>query len=207
MSAQALDRRNISPQTLEKLRATVIQLFSQGLFHKVGIRDIAKQAEVGPQTIYKYFGNKDELIFACIKPDLEALTEELQRAVEDAGTQALDQFRAFLFAFVGYYLRNRRIAEIVYFTIPARQWVANPEFTQDGMMNLLEQVLELGQSQGSVRADASAKELVDLMAGAFSRYIMRKLTELQMQDADQECEHLLRLALPLVQQSPVKTGT
>ena len=68
---KVVDKRTLAPEALENLRKTVIELFANGLFHEVGIREIASKAKVSPQTIYKYFGNKDELIFACIEPDLK----------------------------------------------------------------------------------------------------------------------------------------
>ena len=191
------DRRNISTDTLEKLRTTVIDLFSQGLFHKVGIREIAKQAKVGPQTIYKYFGNKDELIFACIRPDLAKLNHTLEQAREDGGSDALQQLKQMIAAFVGYYLSHRRLAEIVYLTIPARQWVIDPEFTQHETLNHFIEVMRLGQDQGCIRTDAHAEELVDLMAGAFARYITRKLSSTEPLNIDAECAHIYALAEPL----------
>lgn len=201
MTDTTTDRRNISTDTLEKLRTTVIDLFSQGLFHKVGIREIAKQAQVGPQTIYKYFGNKDELIFACIRPELAKLNETLKQARDEGGNNALDQLRQMIAAFVGYYLSHRRLAEIVYLTIPARQWVVDPEFTQHETLNYFIDVMRQGQDQGCIRTDARAEELVDLMAGGFARYITRKLSSPDPLNIDAECAHIYALAEPLFKSS------
>ncbi|MGH1372178.1 MAG: TetR/AcrR family transcriptional regulator [Cellvibrionaceae bacterium] len=197
------DRRNISSDTLEKLRSTVIDLFSKGLFHKVGIREIAKQAQVGPQTIYKYFGNKDQLIFACIRPELARLNETLKHTSDDTPGTALDTLKALISTFVGYYLRNRRLAEIVYMTIPARQWVIDPEFAQHETLSYFAQALKQGQTEGSIRTDANPEELLDLMAGAFGRYITRKITNPEPINIDAECAHLYALAEPMFVAPPV----
>ena len=201
MTDTTTDRRNISTDTLEKLRTTVIDLFSQGLFHKVGIREIAKQAQVGPQTIYKYFGNKDELIFACIRPELAKLNETLKQARDEGGNNALDQLRQMIAAFVGYYLSHRRLAEIVYLTIPTRQWVVDPEFTQHETLSYFTEVMKQGQEQGCIRTDARPEELVDLMAGGFARYITRKLSSTDPLNIDAECAHIYALAEPLFKAS------
>lgn len=191
------DRRNISSDTLEKLRSTVIDLFSQGLFHKIGIREIAKQAQVGPQTIYKYFGNKDQLIFACIRPELARLNDALKIAVEETQGDSLDTLKALISTFVGYYLRHQRLAEIVYMTIPARQWVVDPEFTQHETLNYFVQTLRKGQAEGTIRTDANPEELLDLMAGGFGRYITRKISNPDPINVDAECAHLYALAEPM----------
>lgn len=198
------DRRNISSDTLEKLRSTVIDLFSQGLFHKVGIREIAKQAQVGPQTIYKYFGNKDQLIFACIRPELARLNDALKITANNTQGNSLDTLKALISAFVGYYLRHRRLAEIVYMTIPARQWVIDPEFTQHETLNYFVQALRKGQTEGTIRTDANPEELLDLMAGGFGRYITRKISNPDPINVDAECAHLYALAEPMFVAQPTQ---
>ncbi len=199
MTEITTDRRNISHETLEKLRSTVIDLFSQWLFHKVGIREIAKQAQVGPQTIYKYFGNKDELIFACIRPELKQLNEALKHTLETSSGTALETLKELMATFVGYYLRHRRLAEIVYMTIPTRQWVIDPGFTQYETLSYFVEVSKQGQSEGCIRNDAQAEDLIELMAGAFGRYITRKIstTDADSIDIDAECAHLYALSEPL----------
>ncbi|GAB3097664.1 TetR/AcrR family transcriptional regulator [Aestuariicella hydrocarbonica] len=195
------DRRTISPEMLEKLRVTVIEFFSQGLFHQVGIRDIAKKAGVGPQTIYKYFGNKDSLIFACILPDLAHLEEEVRQKIDQTSGNALDQLDTFLTTVVSFYLAHPQLAEIVFLSITARQRTIDPQFSERYLVKLLEDILAQGQQQGCVRADASVMDLHDTLSGAFSQYITRKLTEpssLKTMDIAAECQRLIRLTRPLI---------
>lgn len=198
MSTPKQDRRNISPKMLEKLRNTVIELFSQGLFHKVGIRDIAKQAGVGPQTIYKYFGNKDTLIFACITPELTELEQSIRAQVEQHSGNALVQLNAFITTFVSFYLTHRELAEIVFLTIPARQRMTDPVFSDRYLVKLLEEILYEGQKQGCIRKDVPAFDLHDTLFGAFTQYIIRKLYQPPVNDVPAECERLTRLINPLI---------
>ena len=58
------DGRLIKPETLTLLRNTILECFAQGQFHQVGIREICQKARVSPQTVYKYFGNKEGLFTA-----------------------------------------------------------------------------------------------------------------------------------------------
>ncbi|WP_439134981.1 TetR/AcrR family transcriptional regulator [Pseudomaricurvus sp.] len=198
MSTTKQDRRNISPETLELLRSTVIELFSQGLFHKVGIRDIAKQAGVGPQTIYKYFGNKDSLIFACITPELAELEHSIQAGVENSAGNAREKLNIFVTTFVSFYLSHRELAEIVFLTIPARQRITDPVFSDRYLVKLLEELLYEGQKQGCIRKDVAAFDLHDALQGAFTQYIIRKLFQSPVDDIPAECERLNRLIQPLI---------
>lgn len=191
------DRRTISPATWERLRKAVIELFASGLFHEVGIRDIASRAGVGPQTIYKYFGSKEELIFRCCQPELDRLSDEIERRDAALGSDVAARLTAFVDTFVGFYCRHREIAEIVYLNLPLRSLVANPEFAQRRQLATLERILREGQRQGLIRRDVASDLLVDLLAGAIGRYFVRLLTRREKVDADAEPERVRRLLAPL----------
>ena len=170
------DGRLISTEHLEKLRGTVIELFAAGSFQSVGMRDIARRAGVGPATIYKYFGSKDELIFACIQPEMQQLGQRLlavSEARRDAPTRS--RFEGFAEEFVSFYAEHRQIGEIVYLTIPARNWVENRAFIQTQQLGVGAEILRDGQARGEVRTDVPPELLIELMAGAVHRYMMRML--------------------------------
>ncbi len=191
------DRRTISPATWERLRKAVIELFAAGLFHEVGIRDIASRAGVGLQTIYKYFGSKEELIFRCCQPELDRLSDEIERLDASSGPDAGNRLVAFVDAFVGFYCRHREIAEIVYLNLPLRSLVANPEFAQRRQLATLAKILRDGQEQGLIRKDLAPDLLVDLLAGAAGRYFVRLLTQRAPLDPDAEPARVRALLAPL----------
>lgn len=194
------DGRFIAPDSLERLRTTVIALFAAGTFRTVGMREIARQAGVGPATIYKYFGSKDELIFACIQPELLALGQQLRDATEQTRDLPTRQrFLAFGHAFVGFYLTHRQIGEVVYLTIPARNWIDNDAFVQTQQLALGAQILHEGQQRGEVRGDVPAPLLIELVAGATHRYLMRLLSTSEHHDPHEHAERLFRICWPMLQ--------
>lgn len=170
------DKRKISPESLEKLRKTVIELFAEGLFHQIGLREIAKRAGVGLQTIYKYFGNKDELIIAAIEQDLDELTLRMSEAAQQsAGLSVKQQFYAVGHEFFDFYLSNRHIALIVFMNVPHRYWVVNPKFIQNDQLVIMENIVRAGQQSGEVRNDCDANLLVQMVAGAINRLMVNIL--------------------------------
>lgn len=197
-SINPADGRQIGAKTWEKLRRTVIDSFAAGLFHEVGIRDIAKQAGVGPQTIYKYFGSKEELIFRSCEPELQQLTKQLEQAVENAAGDIEAQFAAFNETFVEFYIEHRQIAQIIYMNIPMRNLVANPEYMQHEQMGILGDLLNRGQQQGLVRSDADAQVLVNLLSGALGRYLVSRLMSDEDLVPQQEASTVRQLLWPLV---------
>ena len=160
---------------------------------------IARGAGVGPATIYKYFGSKDELIFACVQPEVR----ELGRRLTDVGTTTAAQhtherLQAFSRTFIGFYLTHRQIGEVVYLTIPARNWVEDANFIQTQQLAVGVEILQQGQERGEVRDDVSAVLLLELMAGAMHRYMMRLLLAGGEADSNAHADLLLSVFWPML---------
>jgi AcrR family transcriptional regulator len=172
--ASSRDGRLISPESLERLRETVIELFAAGSFDAVGMRAIASQAGVGPATIYKYFGTKEELIFACIQPEITELGRRLVVASQTCSeAHTRERFGRFADTLIGFYIEHRQVGEIVYLTISARNWIENTRFIQTQQLGVGAEILRQGQARGEVRGDVPPELLVELLAGAVHRYMMR----------------------------------
>ena len=69
---------------------TALMLFSEKGYHKVSMQQIAKQAEFGVGTIYKFFANKQDLYRLLIMET----AEKWQRAVFQVLEQEPNPFRA-----------------------------------------------------------------------------------------------------------------
>ena len=198
-AVKSSDKRVLAPEALEELRITVIDLFSNGMFHEVGIREIARKAKVSPQTIYKYFGNKDELIFACIEPQLKEMLEMLQATVaanKSAGIAT--QIDVFCQAYVGYFLEHRAFAEIVFINIPLRKWQSDPHFVQYQHLGIMLELLQEGQQAGVIRQDVPVEELLIVLSGAAYRYMVYALSCDLGNDPAAVGERLNKLLSPLI---------
>lgn len=171
------DGRVIRPEALARLRRTIVEHFSRAQYHEVGIRDICRQGGVSPQTVYKYFGSKEELLLACVEEDLARVGEE---AVAAAAARAGD-LRAMLeaafetvFAFYG---ENAAIARIVFLNLPTLYWVRGRSAGHARFYEGVEALIREGRRSGEVRADAPVEVLRDWVAGGANRLLVRWLTE------------------------------
>src|SRR3989344_9496980 len=63
--------------TLARIEKAVLTLFSTRDFHEVTLLDVAKEAHVSLQTIYKYFGSKEVLVYAMLDVMLGRLAERM----------------------------------------------------------------------------------------------------------------------------------
>ncbi|AFK62769.1 TetR family transcriptional regulator [Advenella kashmirensis WT001] len=65
-----------------RLDSVVLEIFSSTDFHCVDMRSIARQASMSFATIYRYFQNKEKLLFWFIARWLEPLNQAAQDVLE-----------------------------------------------------------------------------------------------------------------------------
>lgn len=172
----ASDQRYIKPEALEKLRATIVKLFAEGQFHEVGMRAICTQAKVSPQTVYKYFGNKDQLLLACMENNLQELVSVCVAASKDEPDtfKALEKFSNALF---NYYSENAFIARIIYLNIPTVYWTTQSSPAREALAQELAKLILKGQQENRIKHTGSLDLVVDIITGAGNRIITRWLAE------------------------------
>ncbi|KZK88594.1 HTH-type transcriptional regulator BetI [Pseudovibrio sp. Ad46] len=169
-----VDRRTIKPEALETLRRTILEIFSSGMYQDVGIRQICQEARVSPQTVYKYFGNKEEMLYACIKGDLENLYAEAMQAAR-AADNTVDKCLVFLDIWCEFYFANPSIARIVFLNIPQAYWLGQTQFTHVALHDETTRTIAHGQSEGLVWDEASAELLGQVIMGMAHRLLTRWL--------------------------------
>lgn len=74
------ERKNLHQRA--EILQTALRLFSEKGYHNVSMHDIAKEAEFGMGTLYKYFNNKEELYKALINEAAEKWRHALIQALE-----------------------------------------------------------------------------------------------------------------------------
>lgn len=172
--ADVADRRLMSEEALERLRHVLIQLFSQDLFHQVGIRDICNQAKVSPKTVYKYFGNKEQLLEACVEQDLQLLYAMTQEQINAAAT-IKEKMRAQIHTILEFYGQRREVARMVFLNIPVLYWLRSGSKAHAAHRRLGVGVYREGVDAGELRADLEPMVINELIAGGVNRVISRWL--------------------------------
>jgi len=96
MTARPPLRERKQQRAREQIVEAAFALFAERGFAEVTVSDIAERAEVGRTTFFRYFGDKQEVVFANEQELLNQLTER-QRALPDGAPQdittALGQVR------------------------------------------------------------------------------------------------------------------
>jgi AcrR family transcriptional regulator len=166
----------LAPATRQRLARAVLRTFSDEDFHAADMRSIAQEAGVSFATIYKYFGDKEGLLFEFVGQWLGELagkvTEDLQ------GLEApREKLRKVLFAHLDYYERHPAVGQIVFLTVPGKTWMKSSSFEQRTLTTLLLSVVRDARQLRIIDATVPAHLVLDLLFSmihrAFTMWIYR----------------------------------
>lgn len=68
--------------------ASAVRLFNAKGFHATSLDDVAEDLKVTKPTIYHYFGNKDDILFECVRSGLAAILDQTAHVAAQGGSGA-----------------------------------------------------------------------------------------------------------------------
>lgn len=160
----------IDPDTRRRIEAAVLQLFSRQQFHRVKLIDVASTAQVSLQTIYKYYGGKETLLFSSLDSWLNELAGRMidhLRGIENYK----DRLRKVLWLMLDYFENNPRVAQIIMSSVYLNTWRQDDTFRQPELMSVFLKVLNEGREQGVFSDEVEEKDLLDFFLGVATRKI------------------------------------
>jgi AcrR family transcriptional regulator len=123
--------------------------------------EIAKQAEVGAGTLYRHFPNRDDLIEAVYKSEVEKIAAAGRRLAEDKAP--LEALRAWMLMFVDHIAAKLIIAPAL------NSIVGGPGRLYEGSRGQVQEVVELlvkrAVKSGEMRKDVDAFDLMRALIG------------------------------------------
>ena len=172
------EKRSSPPSTARKLRADaqrnrerlleIARLAFARHGAEASLDDIARQAEVGPGTLYRHFPTRDALIEAVYRSEVEKLTAAGRRFA--ATMSPLEALRAWMLLFIDHVAGKKLI-------LPAMDTVAG------GSMRLIEgarglihgiflTLIQRAIDSGELRADTDPDDFVRALVGVFHTMAM-----------------------------------
>lgn len=89
------DREEERARKREALLVAAVRMFNERGFHATSLDDVAASVGVTKPVIYHYLGNKDQVLFECVRIGLAQLSEAAEAARAQPGT-GLDRLKLFL---------------------------------------------------------------------------------------------------------------
>lgn len=164
----------------KRIEDAVLGLFSEREFHRVGLGEIASAANVSLQTIYKYYGSKEALLYSCLETWLGILATRMVDHLQGIETYQ-DKLRKVFWVVLDFFDRHPKVAQLIMSSVYLNTWVRDQTFRQPQLMGGLMHTLAEGRAQGILTDEVDEKILLDYFLGIMERlvhmHILRGETE------------------------------
>jgi TetR/AcrR family fatty acid metabolism transcriptional regulator len=156
----------------DRILDAAVKIFADQDFFQSTISQIAREAGVADGTIYLYFKNKDDILIQFFRHKTKQVFERFREAV-DQGNDAIEKLRNLLQSHLAEFQSDRNLA-VVYQTETHRinRLAEEPIKEMSKMyLDLVTEIIEQGQEEGSVRKDLYSWLVKRFIIGAVDEVI------------------------------------
>lgn len=168
--APPLDRAQIDPATRVRIEQAVLDIFSEREFHRVGLIEVARGANVSLQTIYKYYGSKEALLFPCLDAWMSRLAlrmvDHLQ-GIEDYK----ERFRKVFWVTLDFFEKNPKVAQLIMSSVYVNTWRKQDNYENPLLFGTFIRVLGEGRAKSVLNDEVDEKILLDYILGVIARLV------------------------------------
>lgn len=154
--AASSERREREKQELRQAILDAAQeLFLAHGYEGLSMRLVAERIGYSPTTIYLYFADKDDLLFAVMDHAYDRFTGDLERAFA-ATEEPLARLRALARAYLSFAQQNREAYQMIFMQRPdfLLKWKAGTRQPRAASLAILQRAIEQAQAAGAIRAGA-----------------------------------------------------
>lgn len=160
----------LDADTRTRIQQAVLDIFSQREFHRVSLIEIARGANVSLQTIYKYYGSKEALLFSCLDHWLDVLAERMLdhlQGIEDYK----ERLRKVFWVALDFFERNPKLVQLEMSSVYVNTWRKQGNFENPVLFGTFIKVLKEGRERGVLSDQVDEKILLDYIFGVLFRLV------------------------------------
>jgi len=149
-----------------------VRVFARQGFHQSTVAQIAKEAGVADGTIYLYFKNKDDILVQFFSFRAKQVFESFREAVDRADS-SLDKLRNLVRRHLAEFQRDRDGAVVYQVETHQNSRLAEAQIKEMSQMyrDLISEIVEQGQQDGTIRKDLYVGLVKRLIIGAVDEVI------------------------------------
>ena len=169
-----------------------VKVFARQGFYQSTVSQIAKEAGVADGTIYLYFKNKDDILVQFFSYRTKQVFDRFRAEVKKADN-SLNKLRNLIRRHLTEFQRDRNMAVVYQVETHQSSRLAESQIREMSQMyqDLISEIVELGQQEGSIRKD--------LYVGLVKRFILGAVDEVINTWLHSEKQYdLVSMADPLV---------
>ena len=160
----------MEPETRARIEQAVLDIFADREFHRVGLIEIARGANVSLQTLYKYYGSKEALLFASLDSWLARLAARMMdhlQGIEDYK----EKLRKVFWVILDYFEKNPKVAQLMMSSVYLNTWRKQENFDNPQLFGTFMKVLAEGRAKGVLTDEVDEKIVLDYIFGVLFRLI------------------------------------
>jgi TetR/AcrR family transcriptional regulator, repressor of fatR-cypB operon len=178
--------------TLHRIEKAVLALFSTRDFYEVSLIEVAQSANVSLQTIYKYFGSKEALVYAMLDIMLGRLADRMidhLQGIDDAR----ERLRKTCWVTLDYMDRHPAVMLLLTTAVPASRLRKIRIYESPELMGALLGVLKNGQARGVLNPRVSSKVLLDVFMGILGRVTLMHIVREEKRPLTDQFDDLFQM--------------
>lgn len=160
----------LDPATRARIEAAALELFSEREFHRVKLINIARDARISLQTLYKYYGSKETVLFASLDTWLGELASRMIDHLQGIENFE-DRLRKVFWVLLDYFERNPKVAQIILSSVYLGTWGDDDTFRQPALMSVFLGVINEGRERGILTSEVDEIEISDFIWGVANRTV------------------------------------
>jgi AcrR family transcriptional regulator len=160
----------IDPATRARIEQAVLDIFAEREFHRVGLIEIARGANVSLQTLYKYYGSKEALLFSGLDSWLGLLAARMidhLQGIEDYK----ERLRKVFWVTLDFFEKNPKVAQMLMSSVYVNTWRKQENYENPALFSTFIKVLHEGREKGILTDEVSEKVLLDYFFGVLGRLV------------------------------------
>jgi len=173
-----------SQEIHKRLEPAVIDAFANGDFYQANMRDIAGKAGMSFGTIYKYYKNKNHLLFSFIIYWFAQLQDRIRDHMQGID-DTREKLRKLIWVQLDFLERHEDIGRIIWIRTPYSAWMADEAYESNPLLEIILEILRDGQKKevidSRIRTSLCVNLIVTTTSWAFIDWIykgkQRKLTD------------------------------
>ncbi len=150
------DRTTAQEEKRRLLLEAAVRVFARKGYHASRVGDIAEEAGVAHGLIYHYFESKEDVLRAVFRETWRELIATI-RSVEQAGDAPPEQLRKVAEILLRSWRRDPDLVRVLVLEVTRSQHVRGEMEEIAESFAAIQEIIERGQADGSIRADLDAR--------------------------------------------------
>lgn len=178
--------------TQARIEKAVLALFSSRDFHEVSLVDVARAANVSLQTIYKYFGSKETLVYTMLDVVLGRLAERMIDHLQGIA-DARERLRKTCWVTLDYMDKHPAVMLLLFTAVPVSRYKNIDIYESPELMGAFLGVFKDGQARGVLNNQVSSKVLLDVFMGIIGRVVLMHIVRGEKQPLTDQFDELFHI--------------